>query len=72
MKGYMKVKIIETHFGQKLRFIFMMRDRIFVMTGLCFIMNGLEFHDGKSDFHNDRSRFHLFVPGVTQGKEDVE
>ena len=42
------------------------------MTGLCFIMNGLEFHDEKSDFHNDRSRFHLFVPGVTQGKEDVE
>ena len=37
MKGYMKVKIIESYFGQKLRFIFMMRDQ--------------DFHNGRSRLH---------------------
>ena len=40
MKGYMKDKIMESHFGQKLRFIFMMTVKIFVMIGGNFIMNG--------------------------------
>ena len=40
---------MESHFGQKLRFIFMMTGRD--------LMKGQDFHHGRSRFYHERSRF---------------
>ena len=56
---------MESHFGHKLRFIFMItgrdfiyyeRSRFFMITG-DFIVNGEIFMMTGRDFHDDRSRF---------------